>query len=91
MSDEPRPATGMPGESPDISDGRYDVFVVDADDAPDVADDAVRLSLTVLSGPHKSHVLELTARGLGWSSIDLIGMPGTLVVADGAPSLTIDA
>ena len=77
-------------DAPDIPDGTYDVFVVDADDAPDVSDDAVRLSLTVLSGEHKSHVLELTAQGLGWTSIDLIGMPGTLVVTDGAPRLTID-
>ncbi|QGG94742.1 hypothetical protein [Actinomarinicola tropica] len=90
MNDEPRPATGTPGEAPDIADGRYDIFVVDADDAPDVGDDAVRLSVTVLAGPHKSHVLDLTARGLGWSSIDLIGMPGTLVVTDGQPSVTID-
>jgi hypothetical protein len=81
----------VPEPGPDIPDGRYDVFVVDADDAPELADDAVRLSLTILSGLHKGHVLDLTASGLGWSSIDLIGMPGTLVVIDGGPSLTIDA
>lgn len=90
MTDEPRPTTASPGEVPDVPDGRYDVFVVDADEAPDLADDAMRLSLTVLSGPHKSHVLDLVARGLGWSSIDLIGMPGTLVVTDGRPQVTID-
>lgn len=76
--------------TPDIPDGSYDVFVVDADEAPDVAADATRVSLTVLSGPQKGNVLELTARGLGWSSIDLIGMPGTLVVESGAPRLSIE-
>lgn len=91
MSEQPRPATGMPGESPDVADGTYDIFVVDADEAPDVGEDAVRLSVTILSGPHKGHVLDLTARNLGWSSIDLMGMPGTLVVADGQPTITIDA
>lgn len=77
-------------DTPDIPDGTYDVFVVDADEAPDIGEDAVRLSLTILSGEHKSHVLELTASGLGWTSIDLIGMPGTLVVTAGEPRLTID-
>ncbi|MBK5221771.1 MAG: hypothetical protein JJE52_02625 [Acidimicrobiia bacterium] len=75
----------------DIGDGRYDVFVIDAvevDTDPDV--DRMQVSLTILAGEQKGQVVELTAQGLGRSEVDLIGMPGTLVVTDGAPSLTID-
>jgi hypothetical protein len=50
----------------------------------------LHLSVTILTGEHKGEVVDLAAVGLGLTIIDLIGMPATLTVVDGAPSLTID-
>lgn len=72
-----------------LPDGTYDAFVVDADDDADRAD-RMHLSVTILTGEHKGEVVELTARGLAGSSIDLIAMPATLTVVGGSPSLQID-
>ena len=49
-----------------------------------------KVSVTIVSGDHKGDVVELAAAGLQGSFIDLIGMPGTLTVADGEPSLAMD-
>jgi hypothetical protein len=70
-----------------LPDGTYDVFIVDASA---LADDVVALSLTVLSGPSKGEVVDVRAAGLGRDELELLGMPGTLVVDDGAPRVTID-
>ena len=81
-----------------LPDGTYHAFVVDADEidvdarggGDDATPDQMHLSVTILTGEHKGEVVELEATGLGGSSIDLIGMPATLTVAGGAPSLQID-
>lgn len=86
---EPAPAA-LSGGIPDIADGSYDVFIVDAAEVGGPGQDQMSLSMTILVGEHKGAVVDLTAVGLGWSSIDLIGMPGTLTVTNGNPSLTID-
>ena len=70
-----------------LPDGSYDVFIVDA---TSVGDDAVALSLTVLSGPSKGEVVDIQAAGLGRDELDLLGLPGTLVVENGAPRVTVD-
>jgi anion-transporting ArsA/GET3 family ATPase len=70
-----------------LADGSYDVFIVDA--APDGAD-VMLLSLTVLSGPSKGEVIDVRAAGLGRDELDLLGLPGTLVVENGAPRVTVD-
>jgi hypothetical protein len=75
----------------DLADGTYDVFVVDATEATlEDGTEVVRLELTVTSGEHKGEVVPLTATGLGRSEIDLMGMPATLTVDGGAPTITID-
>ncbi len=85
MTDSPEPH----GRAPDIPDGTYDVFVFDAED--DESDpDLLRLGVTILAGERKGDVVALAARGLGVDSIDAIGMPGTLTVVDGRPTLRID-
>ena len=70
-----------------IADGTYDVFVVDAESTDD---GAVRLELTITTGPSKGEVVSLRAEGLGRDAIDVLGMPATLVVTDGVPTVRID-
>ena len=70
-----------------IADGTYDVFVVDAEPTDD---GAVRLELTITTGPSKGEVVSIRAVGLGRDAIDVLGMPATLTVADGVPRVTLD-
>jgi hypothetical protein len=75
-----------------IPDGTYDAFVVDAE--PGLGDDGadhMHLDLTILSGEQKGNLVSVTAVGLPGSVIDLLGMPATLTVAEGRPSVRIDA
>ena len=74
MSADP-PAAPLP-------DGRYDAFVIDADDDG--------LELTLVSGEHKGEVLAVSSSSSLGDPVDLMGMPATLVVTDGVPSVTID-
>lgn len=71
-----------------LEDGAYDVFVVDAEATG--PGDVLRLDLTVLSGAHKGEVVSMTATGLGVDEIDALGMPGTLTVSAGQPSIEIE-
>jgi hypothetical protein len=74
-----------------IPDGTYDAFVVDAE--PGVADDGtapIHLELTILAGEHKGNMITVTAVGLAGTEIDLMGMPATLTVVAGQPSVCID-
>lgn len=82
--------TSDDGGTTPLPDGRYDVFIVDAESDP--ADDArvVRVDVTVVSGEYKGEVLSLAAHGVAGSDIDLMGMPAVLSVRDGAPLLTLD-
>jgi hypothetical protein len=77
--------------TPALGDGTYDVIVVDAEDAPraEQGAGAVRLSLTVLAGPHKGEVVEVEAQGLGRGALDLLAEPGTLVVEGGRPHVRL--
>jgi hypothetical protein len=75
----------------ELADGTYDVFVVDATEATlDDGTEVVHLELTITAGERKGEVVPLAATGLGRSEIDLMGMPATLTVADGAPTISID-
>ncbi len=72
---------------PELPDGSYDAFIVDAEEA---GDDVLRLAVTILGGEFKGDVVDITATGLGVDAIDAMGMPGTLTVDGGTPSLRID-
>ena len=74
MSADP-PAAPLP-------DGRYDVLVIDA------GEDG--LELTLVAGEHKGEVLAVSSSANLGDPVDLMGMPATLVVTDGVPSVTID-
>lgn len=80
---------GQPGRV--IEDGEYQAFIVDAEEGrADDGAELLHLSVTILNGPRKGEVVELAAERLGRTSIDVMGMPATLVVAEGRPALTID-
>lgn len=71
-----------------LEDGEYDVLVVDTEDDGD--GDGVRLHLTVLAGPHKGEVVAVRAGRLEMDPVDALGLPGTLTVAGGEPSVVLD-
>jgi hypothetical protein len=73
--------------APLLDDGSYDAFVVDA---RATADGGTHLELTITTGEHKGEVLSLASSSSMGDPIDLIGMPATITVAFGAPSVTID-
>lgn len=70
-----------------LEDGRYDAIVFDADEAPD---GAITVELTVLSGDHKGEVVALRADGFEGDPIDLLGIPATITVAGGSPSVRFE-
>jgi hypothetical protein len=76
---------GVPG--PSLADGTYDALVVDAG-ARD--DGTVSIDLTVIAGPAKGEVVTIVACGMPGDPLDLLGVPATLTVADGAPSLQLE-
>lgn len=86
MSDDQPEATP---KVPPVPDGRYDVMIVDAGPHP-THDAMLQLDITITSGDLKGEVLTLGAGGAPGSDIDLMGLPGTLVVSGGVPTLTIE-
>jgi hypothetical protein len=70
-----------------LDDGTYDAFVVEADDADD---GGTSLELTITAGEHKGHVVALASATTLGDPIDLLGMPATLTVSLGVPSVRID-
>ena len=74
-------------EAPLLDDGSYDAFVVDAETTDD---GGTRLDLTITTGEHKGEVLSLASSTPMGDPIDLMGMPATITVAFGTPSVSID-
>lgn len=70
-----------------LDDGTYDALVVDAEPRDG---GAVSIDLTVVSGPAKGEVVTVLARGLAGDPVDLLGVPATLTVTGGAPSLRLE-
>lgn len=70
-----------------LGDGIYDVIVVDATSH----DDGARtVELTLLAGERKGEIVALRTADLDGDDLDLLGVPGTLTVADGVPHFRID-
>lgn len=72
-----------------LPDGTYEALVVDADAGPEPG--TVVLNLTVLEGPHKGDLVPVNVAGLTRDPLDLFAVPAVLVVADGHPSVTLEA
>jgi hypothetical protein len=69
-----------------LEDGLYDALVVDA-----TADgETMALDLTIVGGAHKGEVVSIRATGLHVDDVDILGMPGTLVVEKGVPAFTVE-
>ena len=82
-ADDPPPAP--------LPDGDYPVLVIDVEEG--MTDDGTSVShleVTVLAGEHKGAVIPLSAVGLVGSFIELIGLPGTVTVADALVSFALD-
>ncbi len=71
-----------------LDDGTYDVFVVDSEWVG--PGDALGLELTVLAGDHKGEMVAMRVEGLGLDEVDVLGLPGTLVVHQGQPTVTLE-
>jgi hypothetical protein len=84
MSDQPSTDAALP-------DGAHDALVIDAHDGiDDLGRPTQRLDLTVVSGVSKGFVVTIvTGVPLG-DEIALIGMPCTITVRDGQPTVVID-
>lgn len=76
-----------------LDDGTYDIIVVDADLLESQAvggGNVVRLDLTILAGAHKGEVVSMRAAGLEVDEVTALGLPGTLTVHEGEPSVVLD-
>ena len=71
----------------ELSDGTYDVIVIDVDERDASAS---RVELVVTSGARKGETVALTITGSRVDALSAIGMPGTLTVVDGAPRLDLE-
>lgn len=76
------------GDPPVLDDGDYDAFVLDVDDTDE---GGTRLDLTLTTGEHKGRVLSIASRSRIGDPIDLLGMPATITIAFGSPSVRIDS
>lgn len=72
---------------PPLVDGTYDAFVVDATVH---GDGRTTLELTIIAGEHKGALVDITATGLRGDELSLLGMPATVTVDGGRPSVRID-
>lgn len=69
-----------------LPDGTYDALVIDATDA----DGTVAVELTIVAGPVKGEVVTLRATGIEGDPLDLLGVPATITVAEGRPSVRFE-
>lgn len=87
-----------------LPDGSYDVLVVDIEVAVAPADssdeplasgsdaDMVAIEVVITAGEHKGHVVtvEFFASIEETAAIEALGIPGTLTVTNGQPSLQLE-
>lgn len=66
-----------------LSDGAYDVMVVDTRPAAD--DGSCVLELVISAGEVKGEVMELRVHGLDIDPVELLGLPGVVEVDGGVP------
>lgn len=70
-----------------LADGVYEAFIVDVED---IDDGGMRLDVVMTAGEHKGFVISVMTNGLGRDEFELLGMPATLTVSGGQPSVRLD-
>ena len=70
-----------------LPDGTYDALVVDAAEHDD---GSVAVDLTIVAGAAKGEVVTLRTSGFTGDPLDLLGVPATITVTDGAPSVRFE-
>lgn len=71
-----------------LADGTYEAIVVDADGEGDPH--VMVLSLAIVAGEARGHVIDVRAVQLQYDAIDLLAMPCVLVVDEGEPRVVFD-
>ncbi|WP_436795279.1 hypothetical protein [Actinospongicola halichondriae] len=69
-----------------LEDGNYDALAFDAE----TEGDEITVELTILSGDHKGAVVSLRTTDWHGDETDLLGIPATITVADGVPSVVFE-
>ena len=70
-----------------MRDGTYDVFIVDAET---IDEDTMRVEVAMVTGDDKGNVFAIKGPHLARDPIELLGLPGVLVVEDGVPRLRVE-
>ncbi len=70
-----------------LPDGRYDAIVVDVDELDEAT---TGLELTILGGPQKGRVVDVRGPRGAHDPVDLLGIPATITVTDGVPSVRLE-
>ena len=75
-----------------LDDGTYDAFIIDAEEIFEEKRDrgVLHLEITITSGARKGEVVRVRAEGMDVDAINIIGLPATLTVVDGQPSVRVD-
>ena len=86
-----------------LPDGTYNAFVLDCVESSTTSDNEAAgpasltdrpsstLTLAIVTGEHKGETLDVVAVGLDGGFAELVGVPATLVVHEGTPSVTVEA
>ena len=70
-----------------MRDGTYDVLIVDAET---IDEHTMRVEIAMVTGDDKGAVFAINGPHLARDPIDLLGLPGVLVVEDGVPRLRVE-
>jgi len=70
-----------------LDDGTYDALVFDAEERPE---GGVAVELTILAGEHKGEVVSVVSADWAGDALDLLGIPATLTVRAGQPSVAFE-
>jgi hypothetical protein len=70
-----------------LPDGTYDALVVDTTTHED---GSVAVDLTIIAGAAKGDVVTLRTANLAGDPLDLLGVPATITVAGGRPSVRFE-
>ncbi len=73
-----------------LEDGTYDALGVRRRGHRGDRRRRVTVELTILAGDHKGEVVSLSSTDWSGDALDLLGIPATITVADGHPSVVFE-